>query len=172
MSNELLYSRFFPPRNGQAWCWFTKYTIEGYIKDTITGFPSVIKYSWQRVRRGWADCDTWSIDCWFCAVMPQMLNRLAEHNYGVPIDFVDESGNELNKDGWAKVLQQMASDLEAHKRFDDRWFGEDGLYKNEHDVHKATQSNLLKCCQEEDAAYDKVKAGLYSFYEYFYSLWD
>lgn len=156
MKHKLLYSSLFPSREGLAqW---------RYFWDVFTSVPRFIKYAWQRASRGWADCDVWSMDDWFCDVVPGMLKQLADNKLGVPIDF------EHHMDNWPKMLNQMAEDLEAKQRFDERWFGEGGVYRIE--TGNKTKQQLDLCITEEDAAYDKVKAGLASFYEYFFSLWD
>jgi hypothetical protein len=148
----LTFSRFFPPNEWEGWKgWFY------YAKDVVIEIPLVLKYSWQRARRGWADCDAWNVDGWFCAVVPNILRQLARNKQGVPIEF------EKNPEAWFNVLEQMAIDLEAGDRFNEKWFGEEGLYNT------GTQG---ECCDEEDEACSRIKTGLSSFYEYFFSLWD
>ena len=106
MTNKLLYSRFFKSRDGQAWRY--------YLWDTIVDFRRVIKYSHQRARRGWADCDVWSMDSWFCAVVPGMLRQLADNHHGAPIcmfpeDKLEASGlvaDDKYHENWGKVLHQ------------------------------------------------------------------
>jgi hypothetical protein len=157
MSEDLIFSRIFPPRDGQAWRY--------YLWEVITDFPRVVKYSWQRARRGWADCDIWSVDIWFMKVIPEMLEKLAKNDHGFPIDF--EKGLEKSDSGhnaWKRTLQQMAHDLRALQRHEDRWFGGESP--------RWTKARHDGCMKEEEEAYSKVKAGLLSFYEYFFSLWD
>ncbi len=59
-----------------------------------------LKYRRQRARKGWGVKDTWSIDCWFLAVMPQMLEYLKEHHMGFPSEiqkeYVEAHSEELN----------------------------------------------------------------------------
>ena len=43
-----------------------------------------IKYSIQRVCRGWCNMDTFEIDSWFLNVVPDMLRYLREHKSGFP----------------------------------------------------------------------------------------
>jgi hypothetical protein len=164
MNKILLRSRFFPPRRGQAWRY--------YLKDTIGEIPYVIKSMYQRARRGWADCDVWSLDSWFQHVVPEMLRQLATDNTGSPSTFFpkgmleDYENNEHEIDRqhyrWTKVLRQMADDLEAHDRFWDAVMNKDFLKDSDHE----------EFMRKEDASLNKVKAGLMAFYEYFYTLWD
>ena len=162
MSEKLIYSRFFPPRNGQGLLY--------YLIARVKSFRRVIKYSWQRARRGWAGCDTWSIDYWFCATVPDMLRKLADDKYGVPTPFVtyDDEGNIIGdlEERWKcfeRVLLRIADDLEAPEKFWEsdfgREFGED--WRNHTDEISAG----------EEAAEGRRKAGLMSFCEWFDVLW-
>jgi hypothetical protein len=58
-----------------------------------------IKYCYQRIRYGWCDRDTWSIDHWFLEVMPPMLQHLRDNKYGHPWDMSEEL--------WNKTLETM-----------------------------------------------------------------
>jgi hypothetical protein len=150
----LIFSRIFPQKEeGQSLYW--------YIKTTVGDLHRVLKYSWQRYRRGWADCDTWSVDYWFRAVVPEMLRHLANNHHGIPIDFVRD-GEEIDDGSWKKTLLQIADDLEAIKRFEAKWY-DSGLYSHD---------RLDECLKEEAEAHNKVLAGVEAFKEYFYNLWD
>ena len=40
------------------------------------------KWNWQRMRRGWADCDAWSLDCYIARVLSGAVLQLAKgHAY-------------------------------------------------------------------------------------------
>lgn len=127
-----------------------------------------LKSRWQRSKRGWSDTDIWSIDTWFCDVVPGMLRHLADTHMGTPIDFafvdVDNQIERKDSTNWPRTLRQMADDLEAVKRHDEKWFyGDNPLY---------SRDSFDQCTEEEAIAYSKVKAGLVAFTEYFHSLWD
>lgn len=81
-------------------------------------FPGIIirniKYSWQRITKGYCDRDLWSIDGWFMEIMPQMLQQLKETRYGSPgvlgTQYIDESGsyrNDTCHEEWDKILDEM-----------------------------------------------------------------
>jgi hypothetical protein len=41
-----------------------------------------VRYRWQRSKRGWADCDVWSLDSYIARVLSEAVPRLAEgHAY-------------------------------------------------------------------------------------------
>ena len=167
----LTLSRYYRPKNGQAWRY--------YLKDMFRNLKYVTKYTWQRARHGWAEPDTWWISIWFSSVLPPMLRHLAER-YEDPdavIGIQEEYCNHPER--WAAVLRQMASDLEAPARCEERWFGKDGLYKIYGDFldfnRKRTPEELAQtkqCLEEENAAYARQKAGLAAFYEYFIEIGD
>lgn len=55
-----------------------------------------IRYSWQRIVKGYCDKDLWNIDYWFMRVVPDMLQRFKDTKHGSPgifgEDYVDEDG--------------------------------------------------------------------------------
>jgi hypothetical protein len=138
----------------------------------------VIKYSWQRARRGWADCDVWSIDYWFEVVMPEMLEKLANNHLGAPMDFAvksfpDDYGEEpeYREDGfahWEKTLKHMAHSLRARQRHSKKWYGDaetEGAYGG-------TSVALDNCGLEELEAMETITATLEAFKTYYFNLWD
>lgn len=73
-----------------------------------------IKYSWQRITKGYCDMDLWSIDDWFMGVMPDMLQQFKDTKHGSPVslgkDYVNENGilcNDSCHDEWNRILEQM-----------------------------------------------------------------
>ena len=38
------------------------------------------KYAWQRITRGWADCDVWEMDEYLLQILPEMLDALASRH--------------------------------------------------------------------------------------------
>ena len=61
-----------------------------------------LKYAYQRVTRGVADCDYWDLDTYFLEVFVQGLDLLIKKQHGYP-------GNEQfpTPDSWDKYLQEM-----------------------------------------------------------------
>jgi len=157
--SKLLRTQFFPSRDGQG-LWY-------YLKDRITEFPKVVQSMYQRATRGWADCDVWSIDIWFTSIVPDMLKRLRDNGIGYPA-ILGHLGDTLGPKEWECILTQMADDLEALKRHEERWFGEFGLYETENcDLEHSRQ-----CYRDEMEATRIVQRGLFEFYVWFFSLWD
>ncbi len=175
----LLYSRFFPPRCPDD-------PLFWYMWRNINDWPRVIKYSWQRARRGWADCDNWSMDSWFCTVVPQLLEDLAKKHMGTPIVFAlnmdegekgfdPETGKEITREGgdaaWTKTLKQMAKDLRAMEDFEKYWYGE-YWYGTDEVVGAYETGKFDDCYNAELQATQRTYAALEAFKTYFFSLWD
>lgn len=57
-----------------------------------------IKYSIQRVTKGYCDKDLWNIDCWFMNLMPDMLQQFKDTKHGNP-DGLDVE--------WDNILERM-----------------------------------------------------------------
>lgn len=73
-----------------------------------------IRYSWQRIVKGYCDKDLWNIDCWSMRVVPDMLQRFKDTKHGSPgilgEDYVDEDGilcNDTCHEAWDKILEEM-----------------------------------------------------------------
>lgn len=159
---SLIYSRFFPDN---LWGGKIKYLWE-CLKDS----RRVVRYSWQRARRGWADCDVWNVDVWFCAVAPEMLRHLANNHQGYPTTFADVAGSDDDKsERWEKVLKQIAWDLEAQARYEEKWFGKNGLYCT---IDREYPKQHEQCIAEEVAAFRQIESGLEDFKYWFFNLWD
>ena len=84
---------------------------------TLRCIPRKAKWKWQRMNRGWADCDVWSFDNHLSRVTRDGLRYLRDHHHGFPAACkTDKEWIEvLNKiiDGFdAAVRQQEDIDLE------------------------------------------------------------
>lgn len=163
---HLLFSQYFPPRNGQSWYW--------YLRNTLGDIPRVWRAKRERKLYGWAFCDVWNIDHWFMHVLPEMLRHLAETGAGYPNEFSqgilgpssEKSWSPNQKhptakgyEAWQQTLRRMADDIEAYRLYDkhpELWFTENG----KPDLPKA------------DQAYSRTMAGLEAFKEWFFGLWD
>lgn len=73
-----------------------------------------LKYSWQRVTKGYCDRDLWSIDYWFMNLMPDMLQQFKDTKHGSPsilgTEYVNDQGilcNDTCHEEWDKILDQM-----------------------------------------------------------------
>lgn len=178
---ELLWAKFFPPKEEErSWYW--------YLREHILEIPKVLKTKWQRSTRGWADCDVWSIDIWFCHVVPDMLRQLAKNKQGCPMEMFSEeeltkmeAGDSEDIDDeaahrkWYNILTHIANDLEAYDRYWDELDLDDfptSKCLSGEDFTDEDRAVLNRLHAGEKAAYAKVKVGLMEFYERFYSLWD
>ena len=86
----------------------------GKLIGVTKQFVRDLKYSRQRITRGFSDADTWNIDSWFLRTMAEMLPYYKEHRHGSPgqlgENVVDERGfvvNETCHAEWDKILDQM-----------------------------------------------------------------
>lgn len=58
--------------------------------DKLASLPQEVVWFYQRGRRGWADCDSWSIDTYIAPIFVEMLERQIQtgitvfSNTGVP----------------------------------------------------------------------------------------
>lgn len=84
------------------------------ILATIKYTAKCIKWSWQRIVRGYADCDRWSIYDYLQTIIPDMLQDLRDQRMGSPSclgeDYVNESGilvNDTCHEEWNKILDRM-----------------------------------------------------------------
>lgn len=172
--------------------WFIR--VRG--KQTID-FPSTAyaetKWFIQRGRRGWADCDTWSLDDYLDGWMPAALRYLRDHKHGVPMSAFPNDAQYIKADGnhtdeafavaearWDAILNEIIAGFEASRR------AQDGLYEKElgaYPLHrpdaisktdwKALTDERFQKSQALDAA-DRKKfvESMKLFVEHYYSLWD
>ena len=73
-----------------------------------------IKYSWQRISKGYCDKDLWSIDYWFMNIIPEMLQEFKNKKQGSPgvlgQDYINEDGircNDMCHKEWDSILEEM-----------------------------------------------------------------
>ena len=90
------------------------YTIWYNLKE----IPRFIKFFFQRGARGWADCDTWSMDDSLAPVIGQMLRHLAKYTNGYP-----ECKEFPTFESWTKYLNDLAQAFEDYSNID-QWIDE------------------------------------------------
>ena len=77
-----------------------------------------IKYAYQRIRYGYCDSDTWSIDWWFLNVIPGMLEELRDNSIGYPNEFsvafgaeseieVTDEDDKKSRQKWEETLSEI-----------------------------------------------------------------
>lgn len=149
------------------------------------------KWFIQRGRRGWADCDTWSLDDYLSGWLPGALRHLKEHKHGVPCNMFeaadcDEDGNSTEAGmktasaRWDDIMDKMIAGFKAHQRI------ADGLYEDElgeypmdrpsgvsADAWEKIKDDRLTNSQSLIARDQKiVEEGMALFVKHYSSLWD
>lgn len=81
---------------------------------TVRQIKKCIKWSYQRITRGYAECDKWSIDNYLQIIIPDMLQDLRDDRMGSPgflgENYVNDKGvvvNDTCHEEWNKILDRM-----------------------------------------------------------------
>lgn len=154
------------------------YYPDCWIKNARMFFRS-FKYAYQRVTRGWANCDTWDLDDYLEHVIAGTLNYLADNHMGYP-------GNEKFPDDetWTKYLKDTAQKFYNGNEINDvyptpegdKWWNwvEDNL--KESDFLKDTNPYTEAMCAEEQKNAQQreadVQEGLKMIAAIWKNLWD
>jgi hypothetical protein len=102
--------------------WYERFWYRGVlrIKDVVRDFPREVKWFFQRGRRGWADCDTWSLDGYMISWLPEALRHLAKNSRGCPPDLYDDKATgEDQCHKWIAVLEEMAAGFELMRKWEE-----------------------------------------------------
>lgn len=82
----------------------------GWVKH----FRRCMKWSYQRIVRGYSDCDVWNMFNYLQSLMPDMLQHLKDNRMGSPgylgDDYTNEDGilvNDTCHSEWDKILDRM-----------------------------------------------------------------
>ena len=111
-----------------------------------------IKYSYQRIVRGFADLDAWDLDYYYTNIITGTLNYLADHHTSIPYDFEDTIDE--NPNGWEIWLRETANYFTKASELEDEfeWKKEWKEVKNE--------------------VYELRREGLYRLFLRWNDLWD
>ena len=116
------------------------------------------KWGWQRVTRGFADCDTWNLDMHLLNHMSDTIRYLADHSHGWP-----QSKEFPEFEDWQKYLREMANHFyRANENNECFPFS----FENDEDF---TLENLEAYEKQFD---DEFHAGLQMLEKHFWNLWD
>lgn len=151
------------------------------------------KWFIQRGRRGWADCDTWSLDYYLNSWMPAALRHLKAHKHGTPMS-VFPTGPEYTKDcgnpteeaeaiaiaRWDEIMDKMIAGFEASERINDSLYEKelgdypmrrpDGLSRDAWEKVGNDRFAASRLLEERD---EKImEEGLALFAKHYHSLWD
>lgn len=132
--------------------------IYGYRLSYIIIRPGILlketyrhaKWFVQRGKRGWADCDVWSIDGYLSSILPDMLQRLRDTTHGYPIDMTEGE--------WDRILQEMILGFKAHQSLAQLDFFDD--------VSNRIDNAKLDCLEKQK------EHGMKLFVKHFNDLWD
>lgn len=82
---------------------YYKWYYPQYWHKNIRMFFRSIKYAYQRITKGYADCDTFNLDNYYLNIFTGTLNHLADNHWGYP-------GNDEFPDdeSWTKYLKELA----------------------------------------------------------------
>lgn len=123
----------------------------------VIHIPSEIKYFIQRGRRGWADCDTWSMDNYMTDVLLGLMKKYEEDTNGYPCSF-------KTAEEWHVVLKKIITGFEAMKEVCDESYW--GGCKNK---NGAIDMDIVKI--ETDKRVAKFNEGIDLFKKYYLNLW-
>lgn len=139
----------------------------------VLDIPRELKWKWQRMNRGWADCDTWNANYYIAEVLAGMLGHLKKHHVGMPMEFCGEM--KMREDGtwyhtipddessaaWEACLQEMIDGFKMQNAMNDL----DNPNFDDPVDRKAWSNKLIEM-------QDKQDRGLYLFAKHFGNLWD
>lgn len=144
-----------------VWCGdglFFKRLSPWAIRSNIGNFFRCIKFSYQRIARGFSDCDVWSLDEYYASLFAATLRHLAATTHGYPVLYdtgeIDKDGNDAGYNRWCAELNRIADLFDTVSAFDANLElgDENGISAAE------KQANL-------EEAFDWLK-------EHWYDLWD
>ncbi len=131
----------------------------------------VFKYAYQRVVRGYADCDIYNLDFYYLSLFEESLKSLAKESHGYPSEF-DTYQN------WINYLNEMAQKFyqanESNNFYktpqSDKWYAwieehpaEDNPYIND----MIEEENMNYLARQKD-----MQDGLDMMKKVFFDLWD
>lgn len=138
------------------------------ISNIKTFFRSV-KYSYQRITRGFSDYDVWELDSYLSLILSETFKHLSKTNHGHPYDLSEDEWDNLLLDMSEKALQ-MSPFYEFDNEYEDELLFdyEEGRIKQDNcfDAWKDREDEINKCmvqCKDEVMEFLK---------ERFYDLWD
>ena len=155
-------------------------TPKGIIKN-IGALPRHMKWAYQRVVRGWADCDTWSLSDNILEYLNGTIQYLADNHYGFP-----GHGRFDTDEKWTEYLREMASCFyraqEDNEYYDcpsfDQWWGwykENGLSEEGillHDENPFFDAMMEESKRNYRKRHRDMVRGMQMLRNVFWQLWD
>lgn len=153
---------------------YYKWYYPQYWHKNIRMFFRSIKYAYQRITKGYANCDTFDLDNYYLNIFTGTLNHLADNHWGWP-------GNEEfpEDEDWIKYLKEMALKFynanESNEAYPtpeaDKWW----KWIKEHDknIDNPYSETMFQEANENDIKRDKeMHEGIKMLDHVFWSLWD
>ena len=144
-----------------------------WIKHVRMFFRS-FKYAYQRITRGFADCDIWDLDSYYLDIFNGTLNYLADHHCGYP-----GHGEFDTDEKWTAYLKEMAQKFyqanESNEYYDTpnekkwwKWIEENSNSEdNPYSKDMFNEEKFLAWRREQD-----MREGLDMMKHIFFHLWD
>ncbi|MCG3203979.1 MAG: hypothetical protein KCHDKBKB_00656 [Elusimicrobia bacterium] len=157
-----------------GWCYLTyswKYYILRpweFVRDLYKDLRAII----QRGIRGWADCDTWSLDYHLSLWMPDALRFLKENKHGIPCEFAGKTAKDFKKGvkDWDKTMDKMIRGFEISYELGEMY---PKLPENFDSLSEKEKHDFwIKHHKEMDKLQKIEQEGLQLFAKYFDNLWD
>lgn len=121
-------------------------------KNNFRNIKKIVKYSWQRITKGYCNYDLYDIDWYLIWLLPSMLENFAEKTNSYPAEFD-------NIDTWKENIRHIA----------DR-------FKTAEDFYNLSDSLEDHTAQQRIDFYDKsvycLKQGFELLIKYYWHLWD
>jgi hypothetical protein len=147
---------------------FLRYRLPRIIRNS----PKEVKWGWQRARRGYSDADAWSLDWYLIKILPPMLKKLRDDNYGCPSTLCGKGVDDGMKQ-WKKILDNILYTFDtAAKVLDDEviLFNSRTYDRQKMEYERVKLSWKPKVLTKREVK--KYEKGWRLFQKYFFSLWD
>ncbi len=120
------------------------------------------KWAYQRIVRGYADIDVWSVNDWILDTLPYMLRQLAEEAHSYPVD--------AEPDEWHDKLIQMAKKLEmCTEEYEE---SQNEYFEKSFIDNKNCKEYFERSRELHEESIQRIKEFFAEFGECFYDLWD
>ena len=141
-----------------------------------------IKWSWQRVFRGWDDRVIWSIDYHLCKYMPIWLRELRRVRHGFPIEMLTDSpepiagqthtySSGLTYDDLKDTIRLMDEQKSCDQKASEKW---DAILEEIAEGFEAGYAieEVALHIEEYSVLMAKFDHGMELFKKHFFDLWD
>ena len=123
-------------------------TFHGALEN-LSYIPRVFKWGWQRIMRGYADCDIWNFDSFLADLIPAGRRALTT-GLSYPMDF-------KSCDEWHEWLNDTANMFD--EGFDDDWWA---------DLNMSIEETKVEGARRKEIATEAMRR----FVDKFGDLWD